>query len=154
MQIKTERLTIRPFAAADIDGFMEYRNNEDWMRFQGFKGLKKEEYEARLLAEPQPEQGMQLAVADAGTNGLIGDIYLKKYGAAYWLGYTVHPKFAGQGYASEAARAVIQWAAKGGTEKILAGVLPENAASVKLLHKLGFQYIGEDDGEQVYCLEL
>lgn len=152
MQIKTERLTIRPFQASDIEPFMEYRNNEDWMRFQGFKGLTKEEYEAQLLTEPQPEKGMQLAVADTGSKRLIGDIYLKKFGAACWLGYTINPKYARRGFAAEAARGVIEWAVSGGAEKILAGVLPENMASVRLLEKLGFQYVGEDEGERIYCL--
>ena len=154
MQVQTERLTIRYFTAKDINPFMEYRNNPDWMRFQGFKDLEKEIYEAQLLQTPEPEKGMQLAVTLSETDGLIGDIYLKKDGAAFWIGYTIHPKYARQGYAAEAARGIIEWAKESGAEKILAGVLPGNTASVRLLENLGFRFRGEEEGEQVYCLKL
>lgn len=154
MQIQTDCLTIRPFTSEDIDSFMEYRNNEEWMRYQGFKGLDKKTYEERLLQPPEAESGMQLAIADTDTGGLIGDIYLKKFGTIYWLGYTIHPKHARRGYASEAARGIIEWARRGGAEKILAGVLPGNTASVRLLEKLDFRYMGEEEGEYIYFLDL
>lgn len=154
MQIQTERLIIRHFAVKDIGPFTEYRNNPDWMRFQGFKGLDRDAYEAQLLRVPEPEEGMQLAVALAETDGLIGDIYLKKFGDVYWLGYTIHPGYARQGYAAEAARGVVGWAKESGAAKILAGVLPGNTASIRLLEKLGFHYLGEEEGERVYCLRL
>lgn len=97
---------------------------------------------------------MQLAIAGRDTDGLIGDIYLKRFGDVYWLGYTIHPKYARQGYAAEAARGVIEWARRGGAEKILAGVLPGNTASVRLLEKLDFRYMGEEEGERIYFLDL
>ena len=37
MEIQTKRLSIRKFVSGDIDSFMDYRNNVDWMRYQGFK---------------------------------------------------------------------------------------------------------------------
>ena len=45
MEIYTERCLIRRFEAPDIDDFMVYRNDMDWMKYQGFKGLTKQEYE-------------------------------------------------------------------------------------------------------------
>lgn len=35
MNLNTRRCIIRDFKASDIDSFMEYRNNMDWMRYQG-----------------------------------------------------------------------------------------------------------------------
>lgn len=154
MRIQTEHLTIRHFTEKDIEPFMEYRNNPGWMRFQGFKGLKRGAYEAQLLRAPEPEEGMQLAVALTDTDRLIGDVYLKKFGDSYWLGYTIHPGYAQQGYGLEAAQGVAKWTKESGASKILAGVLPGNTASVRLLEKLGFHYLGEEEGEWIYCMAL
>lgn len=38
MNIDTVRCNIRPFIAEGIDAFIIYRNNMDWMKYQGFKG--------------------------------------------------------------------------------------------------------------------
>lgn len=40
--IHTARCTVRQFAEHDIDDFMVYRNDMDWMRYQGFKGLTRQ----------------------------------------------------------------------------------------------------------------
>ena len=51
MEICTERCLIRRFEEPDIDDFMVYRNDMDWMKSQGFKGLTKQEYEDALLGD-------------------------------------------------------------------------------------------------------
>lgn len=38
MEIQTKRCIIRPFNESDINRFMDYRNDMDWMQYQGFKG--------------------------------------------------------------------------------------------------------------------
>ncbi len=49
MDLDTVRCNIRPFLVEDIDAFMAYRNDMDWMKYQGFKGLTKQEYTKALL---------------------------------------------------------------------------------------------------------
>jgi len=57
------------------------------------------------------------------------------------LGFHLRPKFWGQGLAPEAARAVIDFAFETiGARALSAGHHPENAASKKVLEKLGFRY--------------
>ncbi len=58
------------------------------------------------------------------------------------LGYRLCLKFWGKGYAKEAAEAILRY----GSEelklvKIMAFVLPQNRASVKILEQLGFRYL-------------
>lgn len=65
--------------------------------------------------------------------------------STYEIGFHLLPEFWGQGYAREAAGAVITYAfvtlkASG----LFAGHHPDNEASAKLLSKLGFRYIGEE----------
>lgn len=37
----TKRCKIRRFQESDIDTFMSYQNDEQWMKYQEFKGLTK-----------------------------------------------------------------------------------------------------------------
>ncbi|MDD3920516.1 MAG: GNAT family N-acetyltransferase [Eubacteriales bacterium] len=151
MQMQTERLLIRPFTEGDLDAFMAYRNNKEWMRYQGFKGLDKPAYRRALLGEPILESGVQLAVTRRQDGVLLGDLYLKKENATLYLGYTIAPAYARLGYAFEAAREALRWAHTNGYHTLSATVEPGNLPSVRLLQKLGFQFTGRNaDGEDVY----
>lgn len=58
------------------------------------------------------------------------------------LGYRLCLKHWGQGYATEAAMAILGYGfGPLNRSKIIAFVLPENRASVKILEKLGFHYL-------------
>lgn len=149
----TARCHVRPFEEGDLDDFMAYRNNGSWMRHQGFKGLSKKAYRDALLPAQSMERGAQLAVVSSGTGLLIGDLYLKQEGNAMWIGYTVAPQHARQGYAYEAVQGALEWLRKQGHSDIRAGVLPENSASIHLLEKLGFAPLGQEGGELVYALK-
>jgi RimJ/RimL family protein N-acetyltransferase len=148
MLIETERCRIRRFKEGDLEAFMDYRNNSEWMKYQGFKNRTREEYAAFLLGKRNVITGMQLALAEKESDSLIGDIYLKYDGEVYTLGYTLHPGYSGKGYMTEALRALIKQL----NSEIHAGVLPENEASKKLLKRLGFtySYFDEAEGEEVY----
>ena len=60
------------------------------------------------------------------------------------LGYQLRPGAWGRGYASEAARAVIDWAAAKGVRALFAGHHPSNAASRRILLGLGFAYAHDE----------
>ena len=152
MRLQTARCLIRPFQAADLDDFIAYRNDLDWMRFQGFKGLSREEYQRLLLVPPDPLAGCQLAVVRRADGQLLGDLYLKREAHSTWIGYTLHPAYSGQGYASEAVQGLLLHLRNAGYPPVFAGVLPGNAASIRLLERLGFQPDGTvEDGELRYA---
>lgn len=61
----------------------------------------------------------------------------------YEIGFHLRRKFWGQGYAKEAASAVMKYAfEEKGASKLFAGHHPDNSASRKLLGRLGFLYTG------------
>ena len=69
------------------------------------------------------------------------------------LGYGVEPEYRRQGYASEAAQALIEWARREhGVRRFLLSILATNEPSLGMAAKLGFQRIGtqidEIDGEE------
>lgn len=41
---ESERCYTRRFTESDLDAFIAYRNDADWMKYQSFKGLTREEY--------------------------------------------------------------------------------------------------------------
>ncbi|WP_293905237.1 GNAT family N-acetyltransferase [Phenylobacterium sp.] len=60
------------------------------------------------------------------------------------LGYHLRREAWGQGYATEAGRAVIAWAAARGVPALFAGHHPQNHASGRTLRKLGFTYTHDE----------
>ena len=151
---ETERCRIRPFEETDIAAFMSYRNNLDWMRFQGFKGKKYLEYKAALLGKPNFIEGIQLAVVHKQTGELIGDIYLKLEQKICWIGYTIAPQFARQGFAYEVVAQLLLQLKKDGLTQAKAGVEEKNAPSIALLKKLHFEQIGANDDELIFQRKL
>lgn len=59
------------------------------------------------------------------------------------IGYEVLTELRGLGYASEAAAAMIAWAAQHGARVVRACVSPDNAASLAMIERLGFAQVGE-----------
>ena len=118
MEFQTQRCCVRAFEEKDLERFMAYRNNVEWMQCQGFKGLSKEEYAESLLGAANLESGQQCAIVDKASDLLIGDVYLQKEGSEYWLGYTIHPDFARQGLAKEVTLGVLAWLKAHGATKV------------------------------------
>lgn len=73
-----ERCYTRRFDESDLDAFVAYRNDADWMKYQSFKGLSKEEYKEILLKETSLESGTQLAVLRKADQILLGDVLTVK----------------------------------------------------------------------------
>ena len=151
---ETERCQIRPFEEDDIEAFMSYRNNLDWMQFQGFKGKKYLEYKAALLKQPNFQEGVQLAVVNRQTGELVGDLYLRLEKNACWIGYTIAPQFARQGLAFEVVAQLLLQLQAG---RIDAGKGRGRGARTslrsQLLRKLGFEQIGVDGSELIFQLD-
>lgn len=68
--------------------------------------------------------------------------------AAVELGYTVFADHRGRGYATEVAEALMGWATREhGIQHFIASVSPENAPSLAIVRKLGFEQTGEQSDE-------
>ncbi|GEM_PF-368240 len=141
LMIETVRCILRSFEEKDLDSFMIYRNNNEWMKYQGFKNLTKDEYRKALLVPPNIENGVQLAIADKNTDELLGDLYLIKKENTIEIGYTINPAYARKGYMTEILEAVlIKLKECYPGYKIIAEIEKDNIPSKKLLLKLGFVY--------------
>ncbi|MCA1569655.1 MAG: GNAT family N-acetyltransferase [Chloroflexi bacterium] len=78
---------------------------------------------------------------------------LRAPGAAE-VGYTVNKPFRNRGYATESATAMLRWAKQAhGISHFVSGIAPDNLASLRVIHKLGFKPTGlVDDGELIFDL--
>ncbi|QSX07770.1 GNAT family N-acetyltransferase [Alkalibacter rhizosphaerae] len=150
---QSERCIIRSFILDDLHEFLDYRNDLEWMKYQGFKGLSKKEYEKALLIKPSLDAGAQFAITTKTDKRLIGDVYLKKEDDAFWIGYTISPLFKRQGYAYEVICSMIIWINQQGDFNIKAAVKTENTPSIKLLEKLGFSQIKTEDDGSIFLLD-
>lgn len=82
-----------------------------------------------------------ITLADGTVMGACGLSTLDR--AAPEIGYWLGLKFWGSGYATEAARALIDWAfGDGNHEALQAGARVTNPASRRVLEKCGFQWTG------------
>jgi RimJ/RimL family protein N-acetyltransferase len=101
----------------------------------------------QLRAERQEGQPGILTVVRTGTGDVIGYCGLTVHGhgsqdepeLVYELLRAVH----GRGYATEAGRVVVDWAVGAGYRRLWAGVRDWNAASRRVLDKLGFGETGD-----------
>jgi GNAT superfamily N-acetyltransferase len=57
------------------------------------------------------------------------------------MGYAIVPQFRGQGLATEAAAAVLDWAERHGVD-VYASIRPPNPASARVLEKIGMRRVG------------
>jgi RimJ/RimL family protein N-acetyltransferase len=68
------------------------------------------------------------------------------------IAWAVAPEHQGQGYATEAAAAVLRWGLENGADEVFAVSRPSNRATEAVARKLGMDWVGET--EKYYDLRL
>lgn len=150
-EILTPRLRIRRFRASDVPAIYAYRNDPLVAHFQSWQ-LRSEEELREFVAwldagDPAlPDSRFQFAIARRADDALIGDMYLGRLAGdprQAELGYTLARQHQGQGFASEAVRALLGYAFGGlRLHRLMALVDCENGPSVALLERVGMRREG------------
>lgn len=149
-ELRTERLILRPLAAADAQALHRLVNdysvagNLARVPFPYPEGLA-QEWIASTHAQMQRGEAFDLAIADShgALMGCVG-LTVKRGASEAELGYWLGRKFWGQGYAREAAKALLDWGfATLGLDRIVASALTDNIGSQKVLREIGFRPTGE-----------
>ncbi len=107
-----------------------------------------------------PERWWNWAVSLSATGQVIGRIEATTYGDWGEIAYLIGPAYWGRGYAAEAAQWMIGHLTGEGFRELWAAVHPDNAASLRLLARLGFDELPQperrlgsyDDGDRVFRL--
>ena len=145
VQLVTERLLLRPFAPSDLDAVAAYHADPGTMAHMG--GTRSREWVATFLDWHRKrclESGYGLwAMVERATGRVVGDAGLQELGgppaiAGHRLRYMVAPTHRGQGYATEAARAVLDAAFRVlRLEEVKAITHPANEVSQRVLERIG-----------------
>ena len=70
-------------------------------------------------------------------------LYPRRDGKTYDIAYCVHRRHWRNGYATEMAKGMIDYARSQGAARVTVLVNQENAASNRVVNKLGFEVVGE-----------
>ncbi|AYF76262.1 N-acetyltransferase [Nocardia yunnanensis] len=153
--LSTERLRLRrwlPSDAAQYRALWAERDVRATRRIDAAGRPTVEDVRALLVANPlTAEPGLGLLAIELRTTGefigycglIVGDASYDEPEIAYELARRAH----GNGYATEAGRAVVEAAARTGRRRLWATVREWNTASFRVLEKLGFQFGGRVEAD-------
>lgn len=141
--METHRLILRKFNEKDGQDLYEYLSDEDVVKFEPYNVFTLDECQQEAFRRSSDDSFW--AVCIKATNKLIGNIYLAKqdFFDTWELGYVFNAKFHGKGYATEAAKALIDRVFKEeNARRVIAMCNPLNIPSWKLLERLGLRREG------------
>lgn len=151
--LNTERLSLRPFARSDSAEVQRLAGDE---RIADVTANIPHPYPDGLAEEwisthqPGWEAGTRVsfAIIHHDDGRLIGAISLVGIaGGSAEIGYWLGVNGWGQGYATEACREILRFAAEDmQLQRVHARVLARNPASGRVLEKAGMQHIGQEEG--------
>lgn len=150
MVIETERLVLRLPEDGDAEASFAIHSDPDVMRWLGAPPRASVEEERERLARLRSlhdERGFSMwLVEDKDTGEVLGYAGLfpvEMKGPEIEVAYHFRKISWGQGYATEAAKACIDYGFDvAGLDHIVGLVAPENAASVRVLEKCGMERAG------------
>ena len=158
--LTTDRLILRPFTIEDVPAQYEMNLDPEVSRYTGDGGVVGiDEIERRIKNDVLRDYKMhgygRMVVVLKETGEIIGFCGLKYLSdlEEVDLGYRFVQRQWGKGIATEASRAVLDYAWSDlGLNRVIAWVLPENQGSVRVLDKLGFHFEKAllEDGQVVH----
>jgi len=148
--LETQRLILRALRPSDLDALYEYASDPEIDRYVPWEHYKTID-EARenlkeFLGEYEKDGLGAWGIEHRADRKLIGIINISiphRIHRRVEAGYTIARAYWGQGYATEALQAVMQFGfQKMNLLRIEAVVLPENMASAHVLEKAGMKFEG------------
>jgi len=153
MFIRSERLFLRPGWPEDSCDILEAIDDMAVARNLAQAPWPYAAADARAFAGRAQDQRYPhfIITRPHGPHGgdVVGSIALADVAGEAMLGYWIAQRAWGQGYATEAARAVLDLARMLGHTRVVAAHFIDNAASARVLEKLGFAPTGEVS--MAYC---
>jgi ribosomal-protein-alanine N-acetyltransferase len=150
MEIITARLKIREFTANDYAALRDMDSREEFNLYE--RGVTSEDDTRRSLEESIssqieiPRTMYRLAITVLPVDMVKGVIKISSLYAnirEWEVGWAVHPDEWNQGYATEAARSMIDWAFREqNVHRVVAFCHADNIASVRVMEKLGMHRDG------------
>jgi ribosomal-protein-alanine N-acetyltransferase len=148
--LRTARLQLRPFADGDADDLFALHSNAYILRYWDAppwsERARAERFIATCARMAEEGSGARLAIDRASDKAFIGWVSLTRRNPDYRsasMGYCLDGASWGHGYATEAGRALLQWAFDTlDLNRVQAETDTRNVASARVLEKLGFMREG------------
>jgi RimJ/RimL family protein N-acetyltransferase len=149
-RLETPRLALRRSHGGDAEAIAAYRSDPEVHRYQGWERTDtegvREEIEAMASRAPgEPDGWVQFSVESLETGRLVGDVGMSPAEGepgVMKIGYTMDPAFQGQGYATEAVRALVAYAFDTlGADVVRAYASAENLPSIRVAEKAGLTLV-------------
>lgn len=159
MLLRTQRLLLRDFTAADWPAVYAYQRDPRYLRLYEWTDRTPEAVQAfvQMFVDQQADQPrtrFQLAVTLPESGAVIGNCGIRLPAAGSHeaeIGYELAPDQWGRGYATEAVAAIIHFGfAELGVHRISAWLVADNIASARVLEKCGFQLEGRLRDKEMY----
>jgi len=151
MVLTTERLLLREFVESDWPDVLAYQSQPLYLRYYPWTERRAEDVQAFVRAfveqqRQQPRLKYQVAIILPDQDQLIGNCGIRKDtpdARQADIGFELDPVHWGQGYATEAAHALLQFGfGELNLHRIWARCLADNVASARVLEKVGMQLEG------------
>ena len=146
--IASRRLCLRRLQGSDAETLYFYRSSPQINQYQCWRPESIEEVrefiekQTELLLDT-PNTWFQLAICDKDSGTMLGDCgfhFLDQNSCQSEIGFTIYTPYQGNGYAEEAATAMISYLffelAK---HRVIASVDPRNFPSVQVLERVGLR---------------
>lgn len=155
--LETERLVLRRFTRHDLDMLCDLWSRPEVARWSGPRRPRAREEVREGLANQPGRAGAHpstavLAIVPKGEERPVGVALLVPLPASSGsdrqdveIGWHLFPEAQGRGYATEAARALVERAAAGGIREVHAVTDPANEASQAVCRRLGMTDLGIRD---------
>ena len=147
--VETSRLTLRPFVAADFDAVQAMRSDAGVACYLYEEPLSPDDtrilLERKMAAPSWAREGdwLTVAVVERATGTTVGDLSLRwvsEGDRTAEIGFIFDPRHQGKGFATEAARAMVEWAfTSAGLHRVIGRTEARNSASIRVLEKLGMR---------------
>lgn len=152
--LQTERLRLRAYALADVPALVALAGAREvaatTLRIpHPYSEADGRDFVASTKEDQARGTGLQLAIVLGDSDTLCGGVGLRieqDHGRAE-LGYWIGVPYWGKGYATEAARALVEYGfGTLGLHRIFAGHVAGNSASAGVLRKIGMRHEGKQRG--------
>lgn len=154
--LKTDRLVLRPYDADDAPRVLDILGRPEVVRWLGSPvpmadlAAAREWIDSKRRREEADPFDLVRAIVVRETGVVAGNVSVARahrldtglFVGEYEVGWWLHPDAVGHGYATEAARGLLDDAFARGLPEVWCGMYVDNAASAHVAERLGLPFLG------------
>jgi RimJ/RimL family protein N-acetyltransferase len=153
MELRTERAVIRPWRTDEADRLLDIVRRREVTQWLGSPEPWSDDDVDEFIAGNSggTQIPVRRAIVPLATGVPVGTIMIERFKPLLGdpgdphLGWFLHPDAQGQGWATEAAVALLRFALPGGAPRVWAGMWPHNTGSANVARRIGLVDLGRQE---------